>query len=274
MENPVIGYMYKYEDIFARFNFSYASGKVIHDTATGKLYKLNVAYTANTVTSDAAFTTWLNNTTNATPTYSTGGTSDYNAGTAYSANDTIKDPATGDIYKCIVAAPAGTPLSNTTNFQKITQGNQAYNATTNIPVVAGIPNGTELFVETAGTQTIGGVSYYLNKGDLIKKSNAGTYSVIRSDDGNSSTVNTGSVITLNNTYTETQANNQNITLFDCTLAVNAPSKLVKYTIKVAHDNVTVSVTGGGNVSYVPSRTFNKGDWVILINNNIEWFVGS
>lgn len=184
MENPVIGYMYKYEDIFARFNFSYASGKVIHDTATGKLYKLNVAYTANTVASDAAFTTWLNNTTNATPTYSTGGTVDYNAGTAYSANDTIKDPATGDIYKCIAAAPAGTPLSNTTNFQKITQGNQSYNASTDTPAVVSIPNGTELFVETAGTQTIGGVSYDLNKGDLIKKSNAGTYSIIRSDSGN------------------------------------------------------------------------------------------
>lgn len=87
-------------------------------------------------------------------------------------------------------------------------------------------------------------------------------------------VNTSNTITINDIHTETQSNNQNITLFDCTLTANAPSKLVKYTIKVAHDNVTVSVTGGGNISYVSSRTFNKGDWVILINNNIEWFVGS
>lgn len=107
------------------------------------------------------------------------GIKSYDSLKPFNATDTLRDPATGDIYKCISAAPVGTPLSNTTNFQKITQGNQAYNASTNSPAVASIPNGTELFVETAGTQTIGGVVYDLNKGDLIKKSNAGTYSVIR-----------------------------------------------------------------------------------------------
>lgn len=55
----------------------------------------------------------------------------------------------------------------------------AYNATTNAPAVASVTNGSELFVETAGTQTIGGVAFDLNKGDIIKKSNNGTYSVLR-----------------------------------------------------------------------------------------------
>lgn len=87
-------------------------------------------------------------------------------------------------------------------------------------------------------------------------------------------VNTTNNIGADDVYTETQADNQNITLFDPTLAVNVDTAMVRYLLKVAHNNVTVSSAGGVNLSYVPSRTFNKGDWVILINNNVEWFVGS
>lgn len=56
---------------------------------------------------------------------------------------------------------------------------QSYDASTNTPDIALMLNGSEVFVETKGTQIINGEPYDLEKGDVIKKSNVGTLSVFR-----------------------------------------------------------------------------------------------
>lgn len=165
-------------------SISYVSGDVVKD-ASGDLYKCIVNAPAGTPLSNSTYFTQSSLSTAV-------GTKEYSSSLPFFANDTIVDPTTGDIYKCIANAPAGTALSDSSKFQKITQGNQSYDASNNTPALSGLPNGTEVFVETAGTQTIGGVIYKLEAGDLVKKSNNGTYSVIK---GSTNTVGISKTIT-------------------------------------------------------------------------------
>ena len=83
MMNMAKNYLLKFEDLYMQHQLAYQINHVVADPATGKWYKLLVNYAANTAATSLALTTWLETSTNASPTFADAYVPEFNINQSY-----------------------------------------------------------------------------------------------------------------------------------------------------------------------------------------------